>query len=353
MVAHASELQCQCFPALIPQLHLNPQRISFLLREKTMAHRSNLNVCSNISVGNFVGSSSLCSSHKGDGGKKVEQLQNQSLCLRGSLAKDSKSPSFTGTFEDSSRNLLVIEISEAGLLSKNKSHEKNTTNLADAASRDTGRTEDESLSMNSAESDTNIESEEHNEANHPPLMQKKSVSFSEVSNETFVIEHLENISEDLATALWYNRKALLEIQKEYEAVLFLIETGRPINEDHHASRGLEKRTEDGAWALYEITRDATNAVLIEQDRQKKLKCFDAEQIAIVYQMETNKTRQAAEEQGTRDAKEVEEYLQEVATDRSSSKVRSPDDADEIEALHNMTAQEEEIIAWNRLSCTVN
>jgi hypothetical protein len=79
--------------------------------------------------------------------------------------------------------------------------------------------------------------------------------------------------------LWWTPEEEREIARAYEAVVYLMEMGKHTAEHEDdeddqcfvdSSRGLEKRTEDGAWKLYETQRDFRNVVLGEQDRWKGL-----------------------------------------------------------------------------------
>lgn len=141
------------------------------------------------------------------------------------------------------------------------------------------------------------------------ITKKKSVSFGDdIQVSVNEIIHVDDISREQIAQIWWTSEEKDECRKEYEAVLFLMETGKPVDENEHAARGLEKRTQDGAWELYEIQRDAQNAVLCEQDLQKKRKIRNANDIALAFQTETLKARKAALEVAMRDEDEVKEYL---------------------------------------------
>ena len=107
-------------------------------------------------------------------------------------------------------------------------------------------------------------------------------------------------------AIWWSKSEIKEFEREYEAVLFLMDANNPIDEEEHSSRGLEKKTEQGAWMFYEHHRDALNAVLGEQEniQRTRTKAGSSEQIASVYQDTTTKTRELALERGLQDYAEI-------------------------------------------------
>jgi len=122
--------------------------------------------------------------------------------------------------------------------------------------------------------------------------------------------HEVEMVEDLA-AMWWTQAEIQEGRKEYEAVLFLMETGKEVNEEEHSARGLEKKTEDGAWALYENQRDAANAVLGEQDtlRRQRVKADCVQQtIAEACLEATAQSREAALAMGAKDYAQIKDYL---------------------------------------------
>lgn len=135
---------------------------------------------------------------------------------------------------------------------------------------------------------------------------KKSVQFGD-NNMIFHVETIDELSTETVAAVWWSSSDYMVIQQEYEAVLFLIETGKEVPPEHSA-RGLSKRTEEGAWELYENQRNARNAVLSRQDVLRKQKKTDPESIAEVYLKESEKMQKEALEQAQRDAAEVKLYM---------------------------------------------
>lgn len=111
-------------------------------------------------------------------------------------------------------------------------------------------------------------------------------------------------------SVWWTREERKEMEREYEAVLFLMDTKKPIDEDEHSARGLEKKTEEGAWVLYESQRDALNAVLGEQEKLRRERTTGdcSERVADAYQEATAQTKLVALERGAQDYAEIKDYL---------------------------------------------
>jgi hypothetical protein len=143
---------------------------------------------------------------------------------------------------------------------------------------------------------------------------KKTVQFGlEVQVEIVEIEHLDDILD--ASAIWWTARETAEIRDESETVLFILESAnQSLSEEEHSIRGLEKKTEAGAWELFVVQRDSRNAVLNEQEhliKQSKARkdVKDADEcIARAYKMVTLKARKAAREMGLRDEQVALQYL---------------------------------------------
>jgi hypothetical protein len=126
-------------------------------------------------------------------------------------------------------------------------------------------------------------------------------------NEIFDVEHLDDMTPQEISNIWYDPKEYAEIKSSYQVTIFLMETAesndKPLPEetDEHTIRGLEYRTQTGAWARYEKKRDAYNAVLDEQDRQWKVDCDDHERLSEVYLQHSSKCCAAAYQRGVEDA----------------------------------------------------
>jgi len=83
------------------------------------------------------------------------------------------------------------------------------------------------------------------------------------------IPHLNTMSEEDIEHIWYSHYEYDDIKASFEYTVFMMDAGesKTVENDEHTTRGLEMRTEEGAWARFEHKRDAYNAVLDEQDRQ--------------------------------------------------------------------------------------
>ena len=165
---------------------------------------------------------------------------------------------------------------------------------------------------------------------NPPSMKRKgnkpgkSIRFSE-KNQTFHVPHLDDIGEAAIAEIWYNAAEYSEIKSSYQLTLFMMENGELKETDEHTSRGLEYRTQQGAWARYENKRDAYNAVLDEQDRQWKADKDDHDALARIYLQHSTKCAVAASERGDSDAKEAKEICQDIIKRRKVRRKKSGKD----------------------------
>ena len=151
---------------------------------------------------------------------------------------------------------------------------------------------------------------------------KKKLRFSEDRNQVFAIPHLDDMADVLISRIWYDSEEYSEIKNGYQVTIFRMEKGEFQEDDQHTSRGLEYRTQEGAWARYENKRDAYNAVLDEQDRQWKIDQDDFEEIGIVYREHSTKCALAAAERGAEDAKEAKEICRDILKKRRTNRKKS-------------------------------
>ena len=149
----------------------------------------------------------------------------------------------------------------------------------------------------------------------------KSIRFSE-KNQIFNVPHLDDIGEAAIAEIWYNASEYSEIKSSYQLTLFMMENGELKETDEHTSRGLEYRTQQGAWARYENKRDAYNAVLDEQDRQWKADKDDHDALSRIYLHHSTKCAIAASERGDADAKEAKEICQDILKRRKVRRKKS-------------------------------
>ena len=116
------------------------------------------------------------------------------------------------------------------------------------------------------------------------------------------IPHLNTMSEEDIEAIWYSHYDYDDIKASFEYTVFMMDAGeaKTVENDEHTTRGLEMRTEEGAWARFEHKRDAYNAVLDEQDRQWNDGEDDPEQIAALCLEVTESAAKGALERGLSD-----------------------------------------------------
>lgn len=128
----------------------------------------------------------------------------------------------------------------------------------------------------------------------------KRVSFTDVSDEVHEIPHLDDMPDEEVDAVWYNSEEYSEIKSSYQITIMMMEGGETLDDSNHTSRGLEYRTQEGAWARYENKRDAYNAVLDEQDYQWKVDKDDEHKIRKIYLQHSKKCSDAAVVRGLQD-----------------------------------------------------
>lgn len=149
----------------------------------------------------------------------------------------------------------------------------------------------------------------------------KSVSFGE-HNEVFEIWHINDFPESMIADIWYDGEEYAEIKGSYQSTIFMMEAGHKLDEIEDTSRGLEYRTQEGAWARYENKRDAYNLVLDEQDRQWKFDKDDWDAISGKYVEVSAKCIKAANERGLQDELDVLDYLKDIPIIKKIKKKKS-------------------------------
>jgi hypothetical protein len=166
-----------------------------------------------------------------------------------------------------------------------------------------------------------------------PLPLSKSVTIID-KHEIFPITHLNDIPEHEVKATWYDSKEYSEIKSAYQMTIFMMEAGETISGNEHTSRGLEYRTQEGAWARYENKRDAYNAVLDEQDRQWKVDKDDDEKIRQIYQIHSKKCAEAAVGRALQDRRDSREYqLEMTAEDKLKLRKKAKLAKERAEKIH--------------------
>jgi hypothetical protein len=139
----------------------------------------------------------------------------------------------------------------------------------------------------------------------------KALRFEENMNRIHPIPHLDEMPQSEVRATWYTAEEYGEIKAAYQLTIFMMEAGEELKVDEHTSRGLEYRTQEGAWARYENKRDAYNAVLDEQDRQWQRDVDDHDEIARIYLQHSAKCAEAAASRAAVDEIEAREILKSI------------------------------------------
>lgn len=185
----------------------------------------------------------------------------------------------------------------------------------------------QSIGVYSISDDISYESSEEIRVSPPSMKRKgskptrKTIRFSEM-NQTFPVPHLDDIGDAEIAEIWYNAAEYSEIKASYQLTLFMMENGEFKENDEHTNRGLEYRTQHGAWARYENKRDAYNAVLDEQDRQWKADKDDHDALSRIYLQHSTKCAIAAAERGEADAKEAKDICQDIIKRRKVRRKKS-------------------------------
>lgn len=146
----------------------------------------------------------------------------------------------------------------------------------------------------------------------------KSLRFSDKPLKVFPIPHLDDYSDEEIAAVWFEASEYANMKNEYKDTVFLMECGQVLDEIEHTKRGLEYRTQEGAWARYENKRDAYNAVLDEQDIQWKEDYDDDEALRRVYLKHSTKCGIAAHKLAMQDASDAEAIFAEASEGSSTT-----------------------------------
>ena len=147
------------------------------------------------------------------------------------------------------------------------------------------------------------------------------------NNEVFDIPHLNDMTDEDVINIWYQAEDYNDIKASYQLVIVKMESGEFREDCHQTCRGLEYRTQEGAWARYENKRDAYNAVLDEQDRQWKVDKDDHDKISSIYLQHSQKCADAAVVRAALDAKEAREICSDILKRRKVRKKKSRKDCE--------------------------
>lgn len=113
--------------------------------------------------------------------------------------------------------------------------------------------------------------------------------------------HLNDILRKEVEASWYGAEEYTFMKREMEATICMHEAGKDVETSEFTMRGLEFRTQKGAWERYKNKKDASDAVLDEQDEQWKVDQDDEHKIAQIYLSHSTKCALAAQQRGQQDA----------------------------------------------------
>lgn len=147
------------------------------------------------------------------------------------------------------------------------------------------------------------------------------------------IPHLNTMSEEDIEQIWYSHYDYDDIKASFEYTVFMMDAGeaKTVENDEHTTRGLEMRTEEGAWARFEHKRDAYNAVLDEQDRQWNDGEDDPEQIAALCLEVTESAAKGALERGLSD-QEACEKINKSFRDKMMKELQAKTSGDTLSTL---------------------
>jgi hypothetical protein len=129
------------------------------------------------------------------------------------------------------------------------------------------------------------------------------------------VPSLSEMSKKQVAACWWSPDEFDELRIKYKSVVHLMEQSSPENREAiEGSRGLEQRTEEGAWKYFTVKRAAANAVFVEQNRQRRhrkhqrlnpvLEAVCTQSIAAAYTPETLTAVNEALRRAKHDAKEA-------------------------------------------------
>lgn len=153
------------------------------------------------------------------------------------------------------------------------------------------------------------------------------------------IPHLNTMTEEDIEQIWYSHYDYDDIKASFEYTVFMMDAGeaKTVENDEHTTRGLEMRTEEGAWARFEHKRDAYNAVLDEQDRQWNDGEDDPELISQSCLEVSRSAAKGALERGLNDEKASNEINKEIrSTIKNGTFLQPTSGEDGVSALPKIT-----------------
>lgn len=128
---------------------------------------------------------------------------------------------------------------------------------------------------------------------------KNKVRFTEPLHQCEYIESVRDFDKELIDAIWFTGDEMDDMRADARALAAAIDAGYTDVD----IRGLEKKTEEGNWYLYQARQHNTNAVLDEQDRQQDRMFATPDPVAIAQaSLEvTERYAHEARERGRQDA----------------------------------------------------
>jgi len=147
---------------------------------------------------------------------------------------------------------------------------------------------------------------------------------------------------ELVAVIWFTHDEYDEMKANFEFTVFMLDAGCPekVEDDEHTCRGLEKRSEEGAWCRYERKRDYYNAVLDEQERQWEENEDGEEDLDAIGEIAVEVTRESrleAQDQGVLDEIAVYGHL---LRQRRRELSQQEDDVDTITITTDITSASE-------------
>jgi hypothetical protein len=137
---------------------------------------------------------------------------------------------------------------------------------------------------------------------------ESSVRFDSKATTRFTLSRIEYTPEEIK-ATWYKDEEYTKIRNQCLKQIKKLENGKVFTKDKKClSRGLESQTRLATISKTLNRKNALDAVLDEQDDQRRLGVVDEEAIAQRYHQGTSSCQLWASTVGLRDQREAERYI---------------------------------------------
>ena len=137
----------------------------------------------------------------------------------------------------------------------------------------------------------------------------KTVKFALQRNETYAALSVEDYSDDEIKACWYSDEEYQKIWRRCDKVIDKLNHGKAVNPRKYCIRGLERMTSLSHTRIECNRHDAYDAVILEQESQRKQNEYDPDRMAYLYrEIVSRQCHVDAHIIGLDDAKAVEMYL---------------------------------------------